>query len=100
MYKWQDLRASLAAMLEAPVTLQEEEGSSGPLECLKEWKNPIFQMLEASSAEATGLAVQGMKEEFCLGQRLRQRFPGLFSMPYSGLDYDLRSTCKERAIRR
>jgi len=98
MAKWQQLRASLANKLVAPAQLKE--GSSGHFECLRAWTNPIFQMAKASGAEATGLAVQGMKEEYCLGKRLRQRYPHLFREPYSVLDYDLRSSYKERAIMR
>lgn len=96
MTKWEELKISLASQLPS--------GRGGRLSELarelSEWTNPLYQDVVGGRAEQADLTDHGAKEQYCLGVRLKERFPSIFSVPYSSLSPVLRSTLAPRTLKR
>lgn len=67
---------------------------------LRHWTNPLNQDVVTGRAEPTELTIGGMKEQYCLAKRLRQRFPEIVKRTYSPLTCALRSTQVSRTVQR
>lgn len=78
----------------------EDAALSSTAKALRHWTNPLNQDVVAGRAEPTELTVDGMKEQYCLAQRMRRRFPELVKKIYSPLTCALRSTQVSRTVKR
>jgi hypothetical protein len=67
---------------------------------LLHWTNLLDQDVTAGKAKAAELTGGGMREQYCLARRLRERFPILVKKAYSPLTCALRSTQMSRTVQR
>lgn len=95
--RWKALQQSLPDKLRPNSGGEVEWGETANK--LLQWTNPLYQDIADSKAGPTDLTLWGMKELFCLGKRLRERFTEI-PKKYSSLWYDFRSTVKTRAVQR
>ncbi len=67
---------------------------------LLDWPNQLARDVAEgeAGAEAGSLARTGMREQYCLGKRFRDRFPRISG--HSPLSYAFRSTMASRAEKR
>lgn len=65
-----------------------------------QWKNQIGQDVAGGKAGPAELTKGGMKEQYCLGQRMRERFPESLRKKYSPFSFSFRSTQSPRAMNR
>lgn len=96
---WKALQRSLPSKLPENSSNHTNDDWSRTARALRQWTNPICQAVDEGKASASELAARGMREQYCLGRRLRKRFPGI-PEKYSPLAYDFRSTEKSRTLRR
>ena len=57
---------------------------------LLNWPNQLGRDVAEGKAEPAELAESGMREQYCLGKRFRERFPGVSNHDYSPLSYAFR----------
>ena len=92
--KWEKLQQKLLDRLSSDAALSDKAKN------LRHWTNPLNQDVVSGKAEATELTKGGMKEQYCLARRLRERFPEVVGNTYSPLTCGLRSTQVSRTVKR
>lgn len=95
--KWRAMQQTLPDRLHPDSGGEVEWGQTAKR--LLEWTNPLYQEISDNRAAPADLASRGKKEEYCLGKRLRERFPGI-PETYSSLQYSFRSTVRSRTVER
>lgn len=103
--RWEELQWTLLDRLPPESTAAAADNSntmsrSNMMRNLRQWSNPLHKDVTEGRAGAAELTADGMKEQYCLGRRLRERFPEILKPSYSPLSYDFRSTLASRAVKR
>jgi len=93
---WENFRVKFKTLLPPTPLFGENDKIRG----IRAWANPLFQVINGSNINSGDLSRKGMKEEYCLAERIRQHFPDLFREPYSPYNYDFHATYITRAIER
>jgi len=100
LLRWNSLHQSLKEKLSLDSTEEGNNDENRAAKLLQQWTNPLYQDVVEGRAQPSDLTQSGMREQFCLGRRLRERFPVILKHDYSPLVYDFRSSEKSRAVKR